>query len=457
MRPDTSRLPSAAALALLGALAAPLAAQVGQPPVADDPTGEAARAAAAVSEPPAGLHLSDVLALAEASNPKLSALRFGAAAAAAREPEASTLPDPMLELGVMNFGLPSLDTDMPTSMAPSVSLVQLLPFPGKLGLQGEIAAYGTSIADAAAREGDWRLRREISALFFDLYALDRRIDVMRETLALLRDFREVANAMYGSGSGRQADVLRADVEVARMDAEIRRMQAMRSGHAAELNAMLDRPANTDVPSPVLDELPASVPEHDTLLAWARASRPALEHGRLSVEQARARERLARKEIWPDLTLGVSYGQRNLGMGTERMGSAMIGFSLPIHAGSRQLAMRREASAMASMSRAELLDLEASVDGSIAMQLAELERARTLTALYREEVIPEAGAMVESAFASYRVGSVDFMTLVDAQMTLNRYEGELYQLLGDYGKAVAALESVVGRELPRTALLLGERP
>jgi outer membrane protein, heavy metal efflux system len=280
---------------------------------------------------------------------------------------------------------------------------------------------------------------------------------MRETLALLHDFQEVANVMYVAGAGRQADVLRADVEVARMDAEIRRMEAMRAGHAAELNAMLDLPASTDVPSPVLDDLPAVVPDHDTLLGWARDSRPELERSRMSVEQARARLQLARKEIWPDVTLGVSYGQRNLGMGTERMGSAMIGFSLPVHAGSRQLAMRAEASAMEEMARAELGGMQASVDAGIGIQLAELERARTLTALYRDEVIPEARATVESAFSSYRVGSVDFMTLIDAQMTVNRYEGELYQLLGDYGKAVASIESVVGRELPRTEPFLREQP
>jgi hypothetical protein len=41
------------------------------------------------------------------------------------------------------------------------------------------------------------------------------------------------------------------------------------------------------------------------------------------------------------------------------------------------------------------------------------------------------------------------------MTANRYEGELYQLFGDYGKAVAALESAVGRPLPRTGALMAE--
>ena len=112
--------------------------------------------------------------------------------------------------------------------------------------------------------------------------------------------------------------------------------------------------------------------------------------------------------------------------------------------------------MEDMARSELGSIEASVDAGIGVQLAELERARRLTALFRDEVIPQARATVESSFSSYRVGSVDFMTLVDAQMTVNRYEGELFQLLGDYGKAVAALESVVGRELPRTGPMLREQ-
>jgi outer membrane protein TolC len=361
----------------------------------------------------------------------------------------------MFQIGLMNFGVPNLNADMVMSMAPSVQLMQMVPFPGKLSLRGEIAAYASEMAGANAREAWWDVRREASALFYDLYSVDRRLEVMRETFALLRDFRDVARAMYVSGTGRQADVLRADVEVARMDGDIQRMEAMRAAQAARLNALLDRPAATEVPTPQLGRLPLDVPERDTLLAWAGHSRPLLERARLGVEQARTRGQLADRDIWPDFTVGVSYGQRNRGLGTERMASAMIGFSLPVHARSRQYAAREEASAMEEMARSELIGWEASVDAQIGVLLAELGRARQLTALYRDEVIPEARATVESAFSSYRVGSVDFMTLVDAEMSVNRYEGELFQLLGDYGKAVAAMESVVGRPLPPTTEVLSE--
>jgi outer membrane protein TolC len=135
------------------------------------------------------------------------------------------------------------------------------------------------------------------------------------------------------------------------------------------------------------------------------------------------------------------------MGLERMGSFMVGFSLPVFAGSRQLRMRDEAAAMERMSVAELAETRAEVDARIGELLAELDRARTLIDLYQDTVIPQAEANVESSYFSYRVGSVDFLTLVDARMTVNQYEQEYYGLLADYGVGIAELEAVVGRELP----------
>ncbi len=113
--------------------------------------------------------------------------------------------------------------------------------------------------------------------------------------------------------------------------------------------------------------------------------------------------------------------------------------------------------MERMAAADLQNMRAGVDGRIGELLAELERARALIRLYREEVLPQAEANVESAFSSYRVGSVDFLTLVDAQMTLNQYEQDLYGLLGDYGTAAAELEMTIGREIPVTGELVAEAP
>lgn len=405
-----------------------------------------------------GLDLTELYRLAAGRNPRVSAARALSEAASAMEPSAVRPPDPMVEVGVMNFSLPGLSADMPTSMAPSVRAMQKVPFPGKLSLAGRIAERTTGMRGAEAEEVWWEVRGRVATAFYQIYALDRELEIMRETLALLGDFERVARTMYTAGTGRQADVLRAGVEIARMEAEIERMEAMGEVARAKLNALLDQPGNAPLASPRYPDLPAAVPSLDTLRMWADTSRPLLEGGRLQVDRAGTRRELARRDIWPDFTVGMEYGRRSTAdMGVERMGSVMVGFSLPVFARSRQLRMRDEAEAMERMARADLAERHAQVDGQIAGLVAELERSRTLIRLFRTEVLPQAHTNVESAFTSYRAGIVDFMTLVDAQMSVNRYEGEFYRLLAEYGTGIAELETTLGREIPvETRLIVEDR-
>lgn len=400
-----------------------------------------------------GLTLEAVITLARERNQRLASAKAVVDAKTQLEPSAGLPPDPIFQIGVRNLRLPDLTADMPNSMAPSLQIVQTFPFFGKLSLGKRIARQSTSISSADADETWWEVRAAVAAAFFEVYGADRQLEVMRVTLRLLRDFEAVARAMYGTGTGRQSDVLRANVEVSRMDTEIARMEAMRIGAAARLNALLDLPAATPVPSPQLPQLPEKVPDRDTLRDWAETSRPLIHGARTEVERARSRHDLARKEVWPDLAIGVHYGQRDVDDDTRRMASFLVGFNLPVFAGSRQLRMRDEAVALERAAAAALEETRAWVDARIEQLLADLDQGRTLIDLYRKEILPEAEANVESAFSLYRTGDVDFLTLVDAQTTKNRFEQEYYKLLAQYGADVAELEMTVGRELPMTRALL----
>jgi outer membrane protein TolC len=166
-----------------------------------------------------------------------------------------------------------------------------------------------------------------------------------------------------------------------------------------------------------------------------------------LRSADASQRLAHKEIWPDVQIGVQYAQRGGEMGgTERMGSVMVGASVPVFARDRQLRLRDEAAAMKQMALADLAAMRAETRGKIGEAVANLSRARTLLDLYRTTVLPQAEATVASALAAYRVGKIDFMTLLDDQMTVNKYRQELYGLEADQGKAWADLEMLTGRQL-----------
>ena len=401
------------------------------------------------------LRLEDLVRMARERSPRVRAANQQVEATRSREPGSGLLPDPTFQVGVMNLALPEFSASMPASMAPTFQAMQRFPIAGKLSLREEVARQSTEIDLAASEEVWWEVRTDVAAAFYRIYQVDRQIEVMEGTLGLLQDFETIAQSLYASGTGRQADVLRANVQVARMEAEIERMRAVRTGTASRLNALVDRPASTQVGSPLLDPLPAAVPGQPILREQALETRPALAQLQMEIDRAGTRRTLAEKEIWPDLTVGLQYGLGRMAGDYKSMGGASVGFSIPVHAGKRQLKARDEAAAMEGMIEAQFDNALALVDARVGEVLANLEQARTLIRLYREEILPQARATVESSLSSYRVGAVDFMTLIDAQMAVNRFEGEYFGLLASYGPNIAHLEMTNGRDLPVTYELLVE--
>ncbi len=389
------------------------------------------------------LRLSDAYRELGARSPRIGAARALASATNATVRSASLPPDPQFQLGFMNYALPGLTAMPPLGMV-QLQVMQMIPLPGKLALAGAAARANAEAASARADGAAWSARLDLATAFYDLYRIDAQLGVARRTIALLGDIEQTANALYRVGRASQPDVLRAQVELARMAEDTLRMVAMRSGTAAEFNAALDLRADSAPGTPVLPAFPAAVPAEDSLLALALAHRPTVRAGQSELTAATEGRKLAARNVWPDLAVGVQLGRQPGGSTT--MGSLMVGASIPVFVRSRQDADVQAAAAMAQMSAADLRATEADTRAQVLAAYADLLRARRLTALYRNTVLPEAEAAATSALASYRVGGVDFLTVLDDRLAVDQYERALYQLEADEGTAWARLEALVARPL-----------
>lgn len=405
------------------------------------------------------LRLGDLYEAARRSNPSAEVARALTRAAQARVSAAKLPPDPEVELAFMNRELPGL-APMPGVGMTQLTIMQMLPVAGQLGLKGRIARSQATAAAERAGEAEWEVRGAVAMAFYDLYAASGQLKVTREALRLLQDIRETAESMYRVGQGRQADVLRAQVEIARAVEDTIRMVAMRDAMAAKLEALLGEfraePAGTRaarwIGTPVLPRFPDVLPALDSLDRSAITNRRMVKAREAEAVAGATSRRLAKREIWPDLRIGLAYSQGPslVPMGeassTQRMASVMIGASLPVFARGRQLAMREEAAAMEQMALFDLAAMRADTRARVAGAYAALERARRLQQLYRTTVLPQASATVQSALSAYRVGTVDFMTLLDNQMLVTDYRRDLVMLEAEEGKAWAELEMLVSDEL-----------
>lgn len=388
------------------------------------------------------LTLEGALAEARAANPALRAARLHADAADARVSQVGALPDPAFAFILKNRPLDGFGTAERMTMN-SFQLRQTLPWPGKLGFAEEGAAHLAEAAELSADESEVLLLSRVKALYFEIAYMDRALGIMEGTRDLLREFLDVSNTLYAVGTGLQTDVLQAQVAVASMTEDIIVIEQRRLAMAARFNALLGRDARVAVPALELEPPGETLPSVDRLASVAEETRPALRAAEQVVEAAGSGVDAARRAIYPDFALMAEYSHRPE---FSDMLSLSVGVNIPLWAGSKQLAARDEAAAGLAMQEAVYRDLVNETYARIAEAHAEAESARRLSTLYETSIVPQARAAVESSLSAYRVGQVDFMTLVQNELTVNRYEIETVRLTASYHAAVAALEALVGGPL-----------
>jgi len=416
--------------------------------------------ASAVSAPrPAGaqerrdtLDMPTAIAVARAHNPRIAGAGAEVEAAGARIRPAGALPDPTVTLGAMNYMLPGLSPRSDPLSMNQLTVMQMLPVNGTLRLR-RTAARADSARVAFGRDAMvLEVEREVRARYWELYHTDRALETMTRTLAVLRDLAAIATSMYAVGGVTQADVVRAQLAITRMQQEIADMELQRFAAASALNAALGRPGEVPIRlrsasaheahgGEVLTLEMAPPPPLDSLAAAAEGGNPGLAAERSGVAAAQASESAARRMIYPDLGLGVSYGQRP---GSNDMVSAMVSVTVPVFARSRQLRMRDEARAMRSVAEQGLEAMRVEVRSELATARAEAETARRQVALYAGTLVPQAAATYEASLAAYRVGRVDFMTVLDARMALLAYEHDIHRSEAMYGAAIADIDRLTGR-------------
>jgi outer membrane protein TolC len=388
------------------------------------------------------LLLNQAIQQARLANPMLQAARYRADAAAERVPQAGALPDPMLSFGMRNWVARDWSASAPMS-ANVIQLTQRFPWPGKLGFSEERAERLAEAQLLDAAETEVALYARVKSVYYQLAYIDRSIVIMQNTRELLRNFLEVASTMYAVGSGLQQDVLQAQVAVAQMTEDITVMEQMRIAMAARLNALIGRGATTPIGGLELPPAGEELPLPDALVSLAAERRPALQAAEQRIQAAEAGYRAARRKLYPDIAVTVGYGQRP---DFADLATVMVGVSIPIFAGSRQLPLRREMEAVRSLEQARATDLYNETFARLSELRAEAERARTLSDLYTTSVLPQARAAVESALSAYRVGGLDYMTLVANQMTVNLYAIQTVRLIADFHRAVAQIEALVGGDI-----------
>lgn len=379
-----------------------------------------------------------------ARNPELMATRKQWEAATSRIAQVRSLDDPILSLQLWNVPQPF---NVARTENHIFGLSQNLPFPGKLGLKGEVASRSADMTEQAVRAKERELVARLKQVYYDLFLAQKTIQIHHEQVELLRQFFEIANAKFRAGKGSQADVLKAQVELSLLQQQLPLLEQRRKTAGAMLNTLIDR--NPASPLGLVQE-PSQLPIEqplDDLHTFALNDRPELKAAELDVQRSEQSRALAQRQYYPDFNVAVQRFQNY--QATDGFG-AYVAMSIPFTFWTKPKydAGVQEAAAAVAVAQAQQHNLENMTRFQVNDLLAKFRATDQVATLYRTTILPQAEQSLESARVGYRVGKGSFLDLIDAQRTWRGFQHEYFKSIVDRQHRLAELEQVVGITLDR---------
>ncbi len=395
------------------------------------------------------LSLQAALDIAVQDNPGLAQMLARSKAMAAIPSQAGSLPDPVISFNALNLPVDSFDRGQENMTQLQGGISQAIPFPGKLALREETARYEAQAAVHDVTEIRWLLLRDVKKIWWALFYLDRALKIITVNQDLLRQFVEIAQTKYEVGEGLQQDVLLAQLELSKLfDSELVLIGA-RENAQAQLNALLDRPADEKIhlPEKISENLPDLLSDSD-LFQQAEQYRALLAAEREKVNAAKSRLDLAKKDFYPDFKVGAFYGGRaNTLSGQQRADffSMKLSMTVPIYFASKQSKAVDQRQRELMQRKYALQDEWDKVRADIARASSQFRQSKNQVILFKTGIIPQARQTVASMLSGYQVDKVDFLNLVRSQITLYNYEIQYWKVLIEANQALAQLTAMIGKE------------
>jgi outer membrane protein TolC len=393
------------------------------------------------------IRIESLVQEALAKNPKIASARERHLSLKERIPQAGSLEDPMLSFGVVN--LPNnFDINEEDMTMKEISISQKFPFPGKRGLNEDVASKEADAGALEAEEAANQIVKEVKTAFYDLSHVHRSMEVTWRNKGILEELAKITQTRYSLGQSIQEDVIRNQVEISKMVDDLTMLEQKKRAITARLSFLLNRPQKGLLGKPAeIDFKPVAFSIED-LQQLAIESNPMLKALKQDIAARGKGVELARRDYFPDFSVKFAYGQREDRLD---MYTGMIEMNLPIFFKSKQERKVAEAYADVRSTQAKYDSAQNEIFFMIADMGSMAQRLERKIELYRTGIIPQAQLQIDTAMSAYMVNKADFMTLLDSRMKLYRYELDYHEALTDYEKSLAALEAAVGTDISRKVI------
>jgi outer membrane protein TolC len=391
--------------------------------------------------------LGDYLTFAALRSPGLKAAFEQWKVAVEQIPQAKSLPDPRFTYGYFI-------KEIETRVGPQrnrLEIMQMFPWFGEIEARTDAAAAAAKAARQRYEAAKLRLFFEVKDAFHEYAYLASAIEIAKENLELIQHFEEVARTKYTAAAVGHPDVIRAQMELARLEDHLETLEDLRVPIVARLNTVLNRQSLDMLPWPDKEKLQTEKISRQRVVELLRARNPELKALRFELEAARSRVELAKKKSWPDIGVGLGWTDTGSAMNPGVADSGrdpiilMFTMNVPIWREGYKAAERQ---ARANVRRAshQKTQAENEIVARAERALYDFDNSSRKIRLYGDVLIPKAEELLGASETAYKAGTLDFLSLINAQQKLLEFQLQYERAAADNKQSRAEVEALVGTEL-----------
>lgn len=399
---------------------------------------------------PQKVSLQDLIDIALQVSPELKMYEAKIRASENRIQQNTNLPDPMLSFGVMDLPVPSLSFNRDMMTQKVVGLSQEFPFPGMLSAKEDVNIKDVEIVKQEYNDKRNEIIKDLTQSYFELIYIRNEIELTEKSRQLMKQILDVVRSMYSVADASQQNVFRVELELTKMSEMIAALKSEEAEQLSAINSLLLKDPETELETDSLPQFSFAKINIDDLISKAEANRPYLRGILIAEEKEKLNQSVAEYDFYPMFRLSAQYAFREDlqpdGMQQDNMISLMLDISLPLNYGGKVSAMVEETKSMQEMYRQQYSASVQMLKREFGMAVAKLNSLKNRIELVEQGLLIQAKENFNSALASYQVGEIDFMNVIEAQTNLYTIEKNLYRLRTDYLKQIAELEFLMGTKL-----------
>jgi outer membrane protein TolC len=363
---------------------------------------------------------------------------------------AGALDDPRLGLAILNLPADSFRFDREPMTQKQISIAQKIPWFGKLDLKTQRATLKALRQMAILEAKRLELAKEIAKTYYDLAFVADSLVTNKRLIEIVTQLLRVAETRYATGSGLQQDVLQAQVEMSKLLDEKISIQKRQRTLANRINELLNREQFITIEPQVGLEFINLQFDDDELTSLALQQNPQLRIKQTDIDIARIEIELAKKEYWPDMDFKFAYGQRDedrTGRSLPDFVSGQVVMNIPIWQKNRQDPKLAAVLKMSEAAEKSFRSLAKGLPFRVDALVTEIRDTQKNYKLFTEALLLQADQWADSSQAAYKVGSLEFNTMLNAQIRLLRFELQAEKYLFDVYQQRAELDAILGGTAP----------